>query len=440
MTNENMVCGRLSAEQTELQGKMRDKVSADGIKAVSFKVWEILCLLPFAETEDIYALMENDFAPINRTKRTFTELRCAAQQTAEKKVGLEGSVTLDKIYDILMKESSISEDDKNALMKRECEIIVQYAVPRNFGKVLFDAAKIRKRKIFMIYSGIYPRDVIAAVLDKCGYSGGKALIIPGELNIPDAAESGYLEPLAEKAKCSNGQIIHIGSDIKADVESPVMRGMKSLLLQETTPLMIKSGRFRGYIQAKYIYDYDTADFFAFRCVLGLYRLYGFDVPQNKAVKSDFCGNAYMMGFLVLGALSLISDYKCPDGVYESIARALRENPETAQGEKDFKALYSHYFGRIKMLTSTKGCDLPLEFLVKHAYATDREILKPYLSESDFEKWVECSCEPDLAPVYSHKVRKNALQRLADRLFPPHSRVRNITEDILGKMKKIRHRK
>jgi hypothetical protein len=49
-------------------------------------------------------------------------------------------------------------------------------------------------------------------------------------------------------------------------------------------------------------------------------------------------------------------------------------------------------------------------------------------------WCENVKEPDLAPVYAHKAKKNALARLADRLFPPETRVRTIVDGILSKRK------
>ena len=78
----------------------------------------------------------------------------------------------------------------------------------------------------------------------------------------------------------------------------------------------------------------------------------------------------------------------------------------------------------------------LVFFENYAYAGDKDILKPYLSESDFGKWAKNAKEPDLAPVYAHKVKKNAIARLADKLFPQGTRVRTIADDILAKGKKL----
>ena len=76
------------------------------------------------------------------------------------------------------------------------------------------------------------------------------------------------------------------------------------------------------------------------------------------------------------------------------------------------------------------------FLEKYAYSADRDIVSPYLSEDVSDSWTKNDEEPDLAPVYAHKAKKNAVARLADRLFPPGTRVRTIADDILAKGKKI----
>ena len=435
MYTENKMKHPLSEIQTQLQEKMVTEVTKNGLKTVSFKVDDVLTVMPFEDNSDIFTLMEAEFAPLNRTKNTFRELRTTAKEAAEKKISLDMTVTLAKIYDNIQKYTGIKNEDKAFFMKRECELVLKYTVPRSFGKLLFDRAKERKRRVIAVYNGIYPRDVVTAVLKKCGYEGINGLIMTNELKTPDAAEKGFIDSLFGMAKCSPEQLLHIGNDVMNDVETVIMKGAKALLMQSVTPLMIKSGRFRGYVQSEHIYDYDTEKLFALRSVLGLYRLYGFDIPLNKTLRSDFCGDGYMMGFLILGALRLDSSFQPATPLQEALVSALEKCPESAAGAVDFRMMYDAYFGGAFERYGTFGCDIPLYFLENFAFGNDKAILKPYLSDEIFAKWSEIAKEPELAPVYANKAKKNAVAKLADKLFPPGTKVRTITDGVLAKMKK-----
>ena len=96
--------------------------------------------------------------------------------------------------------------------------------------------------------GVYPREMMKRVLEKCGYKDYNILILHNELNIPASAESGYLDIVIKKAKGKPSSVLNIGSDVQNDVEAPILRGAKALLLQSSIPLSITSGRFRGYLQ------------------------------------------------------------------------------------------------------------------------------------------------------------------------------------------------
>ncbi len=435
MYSENKMHHPLSETQTQLQEKMIAEVTKGGLKTVSFKLDDVLTVTPFAEKADIFTFMEADFAPLNKTKKSFTELRTLAQEAAEKKISLDMNLTLAKIYGNFAKYTNISSESAAVLMQTECALAVKYTIPRAFGKRLFDCAKEKKRRIIIVYTGIYPRETVMAMLKKCGYDAVNGLIMTNELKVPDAAGNGFIEPLLEKAKGGAGQLLHIGNDVKNDVEGIIMKGGKALLMQSVSPLMVRSGRFRGYVQSEHIYDYDTEKFLPFRSVLGLYQLYGFDTPQNKAFRSDFCADSYMLGFLVLGALRLDKEFKPSSPLQEAIVGALEKCPETAAGADDFSMMHDAYFGNVFEKLGTFGCDIPLHFLESFSFAGDREILRPYMSDEIYEKWLETAEEPELAPVYANKAKKNAVQKLADTLFPPGTKVRTITDGVLAKMKR-----
>lgn len=423
----------LSSQQKELMDKMTAEISSPNIKTVSFRAEDVLMMLPFAEESSFYALMEDDFRGMSKKERSFADMRVDAADAAEKKLALNSPIKLKDIYNILMKQSGISEEQRDSLMERECQLYLQYIIPRECGTALFSKAADGNKKIIVTSTSVYPRDTVKKALEKCGFGNCNIFILHSELNVPAAADTAFLDIVMKKAKGKPSSVLHIGSDVKTDVEAPILKGAKALLLQSAVPLMIKSGRFRGYVQAQHIYEYDSDSFFAFRCLMGLYCCYGFGWPQKKTAHSDFCSDPHMLGFLILGGMSLAKDVSLTPA-QQSIVNALEACPEAAEGFEDFKDMRDAVFGDIITSHGTKGCELPLIFLESYAYQGDKDILAQYLSDTG--AWAKNAKEPELAPVYAHKAKKNAVARLADKLFPPGTRVRTIADDILSKSKKI----
>ncbi|MCR4794722.1 MAG: hypothetical protein K5898_06065 [Ruminococcus sp.] len=425
----------LSAAQDEILVKMLHEVERNDHKAISFKLWDTLVLTPFSKPEDMFLFMEEDFSLLNTSNKTFTELRIEAQKAAEKKYGPKGNVTLEKIYNILAKMSGITPTGRERLMTRECDLIQHFAFPRKIGKLLFDKAKDCKNRIIITSASYYPRDVVVKILCDCGYGEYDSVIIPAEQNIPDSAETAYLDAVIKKSGVNADNILHIGGDFSHDVEAAIVRGLKAILLQSAQPLMVKSGRLRGYIEDKLLYEIDSEKCMAIRTAFALYAAYGFDVPQNKKAHSDFCLDEHMIGFMVLGPLSFISDFEPETEMQRTLINAMEKNPKIIEGRDDFRDMLDFHFGDFIGKYGSEGCRLPLEFLEKHSYIGDRDIIFPHLTDKEKKKWGKAASEPKLAPVHTEKVRKNALQKLADKLFPEGTNVREMSEAILHRKKR-----
>ena len=425
----------LSAAQDEILVKMLHEVERNDHRAISFKLWDTLVITPFSQPEDIFLFMEDDFSMLNTTNKSFTEYRVEAQKAAEKKYGTKGNVTLEKIYDILAKMSGITPTGREKLMTRECDLIQHFAFPRKIGKLLFDKAKDCKNKIIITSVSYYPRDVVVKILCDCGYGAYDSVIIPAEQNIPDSAETAYLDVVIKKSGVDASNILHIGGDFSTDVEAAIVRGVKAIMLQSVQPLMVKSGRLRGFIEDKLLYEIDGEKCMAIRSAFALYAAYGFDIPQNKKPQSDFCLNEYMIGFMILGPLTLINDFSPETDMQKSLIEAMENNQKIVDGKDDFKEMLYYHFGDFIGKYGSEGCLLPLEFLEKHSYIGDRNIILPLLSDKDRKKWGKASSEPKLAPVHTEKVRKNVLQKLADKLFPEGTSIREMSESAIHRKKR-----
>ena len=422
----------LSDQQMTLYKSMISACSGNEYRAVSFRMSDILTVKPFSEYYDLFIFMEEDFRELSVSSESFVKLRIAAEEAAEKKCGSSSLVSLEMIYDILMKKGDISPSSRDRLMARECELAVYFTFPRSLGREMYSAAKRSKKNIILTADTIYPRETILKILKNCGYTGYNALIIPHEQKLSGGSE--LFSTIIKKSKVPENRLIHFGWDVEQDVEVPIMSGSKAMLLSSPVLSMIRSGRLRGYIQSLHIYDIDSPELLPLHCVLGLYSDYCFDVPQNKLYLSDFCGSEFLIGFIVLGPLSLINDYKPSDDFRERLIDILSGNEKTAAGRDAFiKAFDTHFRGHTDKYGS-RELDLPFEFFVQFSSAGDRAIYQQKMEPADFQHWADISADPKLAPVYGKTAKKSALSKLADRMFPPGTKVRNMTDGILFKMK------
>ena len=422
-----------NADQKALREKMLRSVSDSAIKAVSFKMDGVLVQMPFSERGDMFMLMEKDFRDLTTVKGTFTEMRLAAEDAAASKYAAEGGASLEKIYDILAKMANLSPASRDKLIKRECELAVYFAMPRQFGKDLFRKAKTTKKKTIIVADTVYPRSVTVNILSRCGLETYDALIVPSESKIDISAPKPVYEAIIRKANTAPAKLLHIGSDVEADVETPILGGSKALLMSGAIPLMVKSGRLRGFVQARHVYDYDKPDFLALHCIFGIYAAYFFDTPLNKTPQTDFCGDEYMLGAIVGGALRA-SGCEPQNDLEKALMQALESNERALAGMEDMEKLFhAHFDGHLDKF-GYNGCGLPIQFLALHAAAGDRAALQKYVDPAAAAEWAKRNSDPDIAPVYGRKIKPNAASKLADKLFPPGTKVRNIADGLLVKMK------
>lgn len=432
MNNDLKITIPISKEQFELSEKMTENVKSADIKAVSFELFGTLINMPFSEDNDLFLLMEKEFPEVRTAKSSFADLRIESEVDAKRKNKDKCSVTVSRIYEILAKKAKISDDLREALIKRECDMAVGLVFPRGFGKKLFDTAAASGKKVIILANSVYPRDVIVRMLGICGYASCNELIVTNEIDCGENRNESAFNAIIKKGKLAAKQLIHIGGDVAADVETPVMKGAKALLLLDTSAIMLKSGRLSGYLHAAHIYDYDTAEFLPLHLALGLYAAYIFDIPRTKAMHSDFCANPYILGFIVYGCCKF-ADISELDDTCRDVLAALEDCPETRSGGENFYELFKRHFEPYIGKFSYNGFTLPLEMLAKHGASMDVGLLKAHMPEKSHKKWKDGITDAVIAPTRK-KTEQNKLEKLADRMFPPGTKVRNMADGVLFKLK------
>ena len=147
----------------------------------------------------------------------------------------------------------------------------------------------------------------------------------------------------------------------------------------------------------------------------------------------------MMGFLILGSLSKAKDFK-PSARLAAVINAMASSPEMIAGKEDFDTMYNAHFGAELDKYGFKGCEQPAGFIEKFCAAADREKLTAYLPADVMKKWSSSVKEPDIMLYKKKTLKSNPIQDLADKMFPPETRVRNIVDDIMNKGKTMGRKK
>lgn len=421
-------------DQREIFDKMTKAVEDSAIRTVSFKLFESLVLFPFSEGTDLFFLMETEFSEITSPKQTFTDLRIESEAEAKRKNTKKCAVNINEIYSIFAKKAKISDDVRDNLIKRECELALNLVFPRAFGKKLLDTAIKNGKNIVIIADTIYPRETVLAMAEKCGISG--KILISHEIDCGENPKYAIFEKILDKGKSSPSSHLHIGNDISADVETPIMKGAKALLLADVRTNMSKTGRIRDFARSERVFDYDTPKFLGFHLALGIYSAYIFDIPRTKTANSEFCGNAYILGFIAYGFSKLADISKFTESERE-ILDALSKNSEVQRGADDFIELFRRHSADILTNINSNGFDLPIKFLAMHGGSMDIGLLKNNMSAESNQKWKEAIVDSPAVPKMRKSAEQNKLEKLADKMFPPGTRVRNIADGLLLKMKKKR---
>lgn len=382
--------------------------------------------------------MEEDFSDLYIGKKSFCDLREDAESlVVRKKKKKSGKPYFERIYDALMKESKISPSSREKLMKRECELEEYFSFARQSGMELFKEAKRCGKKIIITVTPAgcpLPKENIERILEKCGYEGYDMLVYHDECDVSTAVDGNLYEYIPKQLGITPVELLHVGSSVILDVEEPIKKGVRALLLSNPRDLMIKSGRLKAFALTKHQLDYYEQDYTALRGAMGLYAAYAFDYPHNKHPQSDFCNDEYMLGFITLGPLSLYKDMVVADELEAQILGAMSRNKKMTDGRDDFVQMYERHFGFGLEKYGYKECELPFRFFLKHGALHDRMCLQKLISADVFGKWSKEVTEPEITPIYLGRPPKSALSKLADRLFPPGTQVRIYAEGVLAKLR------
>ncbi len=201
--------------------KKYDEVDAH--KIISFDIFDTLVLRDVISPSDIFDIVEYKYNKQFSDKKLceFKAMRMQAERTARENKKKE--ILLDEIYREL--EPKIAETD--LLKQIEMQAEYMFAAPNIDIKKIYDYAKQRGKRIILVSDMYLPKSLVASILQKCGYTGYEKLYLSSDLG--DRKRNGALfHRVLNDLKCSPGDILHIGDNIKSDYKEPRKLGISAI--------------------------------------------------------------------------------------------------------------------------------------------------------------------------------------------------------------------
>ncbi len=193
-------------------------------KYVSFDAFDTLVLRPFLRPTDLFRYME----AVGTAPKGFADARVKAEAEARRIHRRE--ITLEEIYALM--------DDGMQVADKEIE--QELAVCRGNPETVSLVSEIigHGGKVVVVTDMYLPKDVIVAILDRCGVEGLSGVFVSNDMGASKYAGDIFPKVLSELG-ISPDEMVHIGDNRRADVDMANHHGVKGVFYPRQTDRYFK---------------------------------------------------------------------------------------------------------------------------------------------------------------------------------------------------------
>lgn len=193
-------------------------------KAVSFDIFDTLLERDVARPVDVF-LRVGDIVLGAGKGEGFQKDRIAAESAARVKAP-NGEVTLDDIYEELIAEG-YARETAEALKAQEVTSELTGCFVKASMKPVYDAALKKGKTVFLVSDMYLPKEVIAGMVERCGYEGYEKLFVSNEYGV--SKRSGKLfDDVCKEYGLEKKDLVHVGDSIGADLLGARKAGVAAL--------------------------------------------------------------------------------------------------------------------------------------------------------------------------------------------------------------------
>jgi len=274
------------------------RAAIERANVVSFDVFDTLVARSCYFPTDVFTFIESSAREITNGKvRNFRTNR----MTAEKKTR-DAAVANDKhevttleIYTELQRVYDLTDQERDDLLQLELSKEYAISVRRDAGWAMFKYAQKLGKEIIAISDMTHEHSFICSLLEKSGYDGFTKVYVSSQFGLRKH-EGGLFEYVIEDLKVNPNDVLHIGDNIKGDLESSISKGLQGYHIPRASVNLEKAEGYTHFIDqlksSKTEFDSHLFSIIA--------RNY-FDKSSNHIKpKTLFNGDPFNFGFCGLG--------------------------------------------------------------------------------------------------------------------------------------------
>ena len=332
----------------------------DAHEIISFDIFDTLVMRKTLAPQDVFFIVQGEAKKKGILVENFPFIRIHAELTNPKH-----TPTIDEIYSYMCQEDNVDSTTCEELKRIELSVEKKVIVPRAEVCDLFEYARSKSKKIYLISDMYLGRETLSQILEKSGIVGYERLFVSCDYGTTknDDLFNLFLN------ECRGCSYLHIGDNKKVDGLNSLMNGMDAVVIPGAS-VMLGSSCYKDILVAQSsINDRSMAGLFC-----------------ERVFRNPFCGeykvsNAYEFGYLFIAPLITAFMIWAIEEIkklkFTKILFAARDGYL-------FKKLYDRYFQLtgsgdmpegVYFYTSRRSC--------LRAYCRDREGLNEVLEQYSF---------------------------------------------------------
>ena len=216
--------------------KILEAIISKKTEIVSFDIFDTLISRSCLDPKDIFTALGYLFRDelSNAFFLDFKSLRESAEIEARCKYS-HGEIEIYDIYNYMVEQYGFDKNLADRILKKEIELELEYSIPRNTGKDLYEIALENNKKVIYTSDMYLPQEAIFALLEKNGYSRANRLFLSCEYKLSKGQGTLYTHILTE-FNVSGNQIVHIGDNYGSDYVQAGNKNIKAFYIPNSTEM------------------------------------------------------------------------------------------------------------------------------------------------------------------------------------------------------------
>lgn len=270
---------------------------------ISFDIFDTLLVRPLEKPTDLFKLANKYAQAIVGSKSfDFFLVRTAAEKKAFQLALDAGNeeTTIEEIYQVISHDTHISSHICKQLMNLEMQLEKRLLYRRETAYTAFEEAKRQGKKIIIVSDMYLPTSFLESVLEKNHYTGYHKIYVSSQYKVKKHSGKLFDLVLNDFQDIPVSKILHIGDNIRGDVENPQKKGVHTFHLPKPFETFMQHDDYkRPWLRDETNHNLD------WRCILSVIGQRLNDnsyLPYRKGTL--FGGDPWRLGFYGFGPLLL----------------------------------------------------------------------------------------------------------------------------------------